>query len=98
MKCLLLEPRPFAKQKAAARTGHPWEWSLGATLPGRFVQDNAGGDSGVERFDATGLRDRERVVHFDDDIAGAAGAFVADQQRGGLLQRGFVERDPFVGG
>src|SRR5882762_4034458 len=98
IECLLLEPRPVAKEKAATRAGHPWEWSLGAALPGSFVQDNAGGDSGVERFDATGLRDRERRVHFGDDIAGETGAFVADKQCGGLEQRGFVERGAFVRG
>src|SRR5882762_2848551 len=71
---------------------------LQASLPSGFVQDNAGGDSGVKRFNGASLRDRQRGVHFGDNIPGQACTFIADKQRGGFAETSLVERGTFVRG
>jgi len=57
---------------------------VGGSLAGGFVEEDAGGDGGVEGFDGTGAWEWQcAAVARSINSAERAAAFVADEKRGG---------------
>ena len=57
--------------------------TLLSSLPCGFIQYDAGGDGGVEGFDLRRVGDGDGFVHSGHQVAGQAGAFIAEKNCGG---------------
>ena len=68
------------------------------TIPGSFVQYDAGGDSGIERFYLRRVRDGDGFIHLRHQVAGQARAFITKEDRGPGFQIGLIEWCSFVRG
>ena len=65
----------------------------GMALAGRFIKQNRGGCSGVERLDAAGHGDTNAGIGAAFDFFGQACAFVANEKRDGLAPIHFPWRE-----
>ena len=72
-------------QRDSSHTSAALEWftGIGCSLAGGFVEQDAGGDRGVQAFDGAGAGNGDCAVGFGCEVGGDAVALVADEEGNG---------------